>query len=99
MRDAPKATSLSAEEIKEALRDLPGWAFVDNKLHKEFRFKNFSEAFGFMTRVAIEAEIMNHHPEWHNTYNVVIIALYRHSNDDVTDLDVMLALKIESLLI
>lgn len=98
MRETPIATSLSTEEIHEALKHLPEWEFVDGKLHKEFRFKNFNEAFGFMTRVAIEAEIMNHHPEWYNVYKVVIIDLYRHLKGDVTDLDVELALRIENLL-
>ncbi len=98
MRDKPVATSLTMEEIKESINHLPGWEFVDNKLHKEFRFKDFNEAFGFMTRVAMEAEVMNHHPEWYNVYKVVIIDLYRHLKGDVTDLDVELALRIEKLL-
>jgi len=98
VREIPNATSLSSSEINESLKQLPGWEFIDNKLHKEFRFKNFNEAFGFMTRVAIEAEVMNHHPEWYNVYKVVIIDLYRHLKGDVTDLDVELAMKIEQLL-
>ena len=98
MRERPIANSLQTEEIQEALKHLPGWEFVDNKLHKEFRFKDFNEAFGFMTRVALEAEAMNHHPEWFNAYKVVIIDLYRHLKGDVTDLDVELALRIEKLL-
>lgn len=98
MRETPVATSLTTEKIIKALKHLPGWEFTDNKLHKKFRFKDFSEAFGFMTRVAIEAEIMNHHPEWYNIYKVVIIDLYRHSKGDVTDLDLELASRIEKLL-
>lgn len=98
MRQIPLATSLSIDEIQKSLKHLPDWEFVDNKLHKEFRFKSFSEAFGFMTRVAIEAEVMNHHPEWYNVYKMVIIDLYNHVKGDVTNLDVELALKIEKLL-
>lgn len=98
MRERPIANSLSTEEIREALNHLPGWEFIDNKLHKEFRFKDFNAAFGFMTRVALEAEAMNHHPEWFNAYKVVIIDLYRHLKGDVTDLDVELALRIEKLI-
>ena len=98
MREIPVATSLSIDEINESLKLLPGWEFVDNKLHKEFRFKDFNEAFGFMTRVAIVAEVMNHHPEWFNVYKVVIIDLHRHLKGDVTDLDVELARRIEGFL-
>lgn len=59
------------------------WYEEDNKLVKVFTFKNFTDAFGFMTRVAIEAEKMNHHPEWSNVYNEVIIKLSTHDAGDV----------------
>lgn len=98
MREVPIATARSTDEIQKSLDLLPGWKLIDKKLHKEFRFNNFSQAFGFMTRVAIEAEIMNHHPEWYNAYKVVIIDLYHHQKGGVTDLDVELALRIENLL-
>jgi 4a-hydroxytetrahydrobiopterin dehydratase len=74
------------------------WEEKDNKLYKKFQFKNFSEAFAFMTRVAIEAEKMDHHPLWTNVYNRVEIWLSTHSAGDVvTDKDHKLAGKIDTL--
>ena len=74
------------------------WSEKDNQLVKEFSFKNFTEAFGFMTRVAIEAEKMNHHPEWSNVYNKVTIRLSTHdAGDIVTEKDHKLAEIIDSL--
>jgi 4a-hydroxytetrahydrobiopterin dehydratase len=75
------------------------WQEQDNKLYKKFVFKNFSEAFAFMTRVAIEAERMDHHPNWSNVWNTVEIWLNTHSAGNiVTDKDRELAKKIDSLL-
>ena len=75
------------------------WQESDDKLNKSFQFKNFSEAFAFMTRVAIEAEKMNHHPEWKNVYNRVEIWLSTHdAGDIVTEKDHKLAGKIDGLL-
>jgi len=75
------------------------WKEEKNKLHKKFEFKNFSEAFGFMTRVAIEAEKMNHHPEWTNIYNTVEFWLSTHdAGDIVTEKDRQLAKKIDALI-
>ena len=75
------------------------WQQTDNKLYKKFQFKNFSEAFAFMTRVAIEAEKMDHHPLWTNVYNTVEIWLNTHdAGDIVTDKDKKLSAKIDSLL-
>ena len=75
------------------------WKETDNKLYKKFTFKNFSEAFGFMTRVAIEAEKMDHHPTWTNTWNTVEIWLNTHSAGNiVTDKDRELSKKIDLLL-
>jgi 4a-hydroxytetrahydrobiopterin dehydratase len=75
------------------------WQETDNKLYKKFQFKNFSEAFAFITRVAIEAEKMDHHPLWTNVYNQVEIWLNTHSAGDiVTEKDRLLAKKIDSLL-
>ncbi len=74
------------------------WSEENNKLIKEFTFKNFTEAFGFMTKVAIEAEKMNHHPFWTNVYNKVNIELSTHdAGDIVTDKDRKLADIIDSL--
>lgn len=74
------------------------WQERDNKLYRKFQFKNFSQAFAFMTRVAIEAEKMDHHPLWTNVYNSVEIWLSTHdAGDTVTDKDHKLAKKIDSL--
>ena len=75
------------------------WQEQNNSLHKKFEFKNFSEAFAFMTRVALAAEKMDHHPTWTNVYNKVEIWLNTHdAGDIVTDRDLKLAEKINSLL-
>jgi 4a-hydroxytetrahydrobiopterin dehydratase len=75
------------------------WTEVDNKLYQKFEFRNFSEAFGFMTRVALEAEKMDHHPLWTNVYNKVEIWLSTHDAGDViTEKDRKLSDKINALL-
>jgi len=74
------------------------WKEKDNSLHKQFKFKDFSEAFAFMTRVALAAEKMDHHPKWTNTYNQLDIWLSTHdAGDIVTEKDRKLAEKIDSL--
>jgi 4a-hydroxytetrahydrobiopterin dehydratase len=75
------------------------WEETNNKLYKKFQFADFSEAFAFMTRVALEAERMNHHPEWRNVWNTVEIWLSTHdAGDIVTDKDRKLSVKIDRLL-
>lgn len=75
------------------------WQLKENKLYKKFEFKSFSEAFGFMTRVAMEAEKMDHHPLWTNVYNKLEIWLNTHdAGDTVTQKDHDLAKKIDALL-
>ena len=75
------------------------WTEIDNTLYKKFSFKDFSEAFGFMTRVALEAEKMNHHPLWTNVYNTVELWLSTHdAGDVVTQKDHQLAKKIDALM-
>lgn len=75
------------------------WQETDNKLYKKFQFKNFSEAFAFMTRVALEAEKMDHHPLWTNVYNSVEIWLNTHdAGDVVTEKDKTLSKKIDALI-
>lgn len=94
----PKAEALSTVEINEALTDLPGWRVVAGKLHKEFEFADFTVAFGFMTKVAIEANTMDHHPEWSNVWNKVVVDLVTHSaGNRISNLDVKLARRIEAL--
>ncbi len=88
---------LSQEEIDEELKSLPGWSIVNEKLHKEFQFDNFNQAFGFMTRSAMEIEKMNHHPEWFNVYNKITIELTTHDAGGITKNDVNLAKILNSL--
>ena len=84
---------IAQEELDAALRDLDGWGLVEGGagIEKEFLFKGFSAAFGFISRVALAAERHNHHPEWSNVYNRVIIRWTTHSKGGVTDLDLKLA--------
>jgi 4a-hydroxytetrahydrobiopterin dehydratase len=75
------------------------WKEENNSLHQTFEFKDFAEAFAFMTRVALEAEKMNHHPTWANTYNKVEIRLSTHdAGNKVTDKDHKLSKKIDAIL-
>ncbi len=89
---------LSSEEIKKELDNLSGWSEVDGKLHKEFQFSDFNQAFGFMTRAAMEIEKMNHHPEWFNVYNKLSVDLMTHDSGGITQNDVNLAKILNSLL-
>lgn len=82
---------LSNEEIKEHLNTLKGWELKNDALHKEFTFKDFISAFGFMAKVALRAEKMDHHPDWKNIYNKVSITLNTHDAGGVTELDLKLA--------
>ncbi|AIY40947.1 Pterin-4-alpha-carbinolamine dehydratase [Collimonas arenae] len=76
-----------------AIQDLPGWTAVEGRdaIQKTFLFADFNAAFGFMTRVALLADKMDHHPEWSNVYNRVVVQLTTHDANGVTDLDVRLA--------
>ncbi|OWT63740.1 4a-hydroxytetrahydrobiopterin dehydratase [Candidimonas nitroreducens] len=82
-----------------ALLLLDGWSAVPSRdaIQKTYVFKNFSEAFGFMTRVALQAEKMDHHPEWSNVYNSVSVVLSTHDAKGVTQLDVSLAAHMDQL--
>jgi len=88
---------LSPARIESAVRTLPGWSVQGGRLRREFRFKTFVEAFGFMTQVALLAESKNHHPEWWNTYNRVTIELPTHESGGITERDVDLAVRISEL--
>ncbi len=76
-----------------ALAQLPGWKPVEGRdaIARSYRFKDFSAAFGFMTRVALAAEKLDHHPEWFNVYNRIAVTLATHDADGVTELDLALA--------
>jgi 4a-hydroxytetrahydrobiopterin dehydratase len=88
---------LSDEQIKEELRKLPGWLLQNGKLHKEYVFKDFVEAFAFMTKAALHAEAMNHHPEWFNVYNKLKVDLMTHDAGGITSNDIALAKAFDSL--
>jgi len=88
---------LSSDEISQELKNLPGWSVKDEKLHKDFEFDSFNEAFGFMTRAAMEIEKMNHHPEWFNVYNRLSVDLMTHDAGGITKNDIQLARILNSL--
>ena len=75
-------------------QNVPGWELKNNALEREFKFKDFAEAFAFMTRVAALAEKANHHPDWSNVYNRVTIRLSTHEAGGVTGKDLELAQQI-----
>ena len=87
------ADKLTDAERNQAMGELGGWSEVEGRdaIHKSFQFKDFSEAWGFMSRVAMEAEKMNHHPEWFNVYNRLDVTLSTHDAGGLTSLDVTLA--------
>jgi 4a-hydroxytetrahydrobiopterin dehydratase len=87
------ASKLMLKEIQAGLQAIEGWQLVVGRdaISKEFRFKDFNRAFAFMTRVAMKAEKMDHHPEWFNVYNKVQVTLATHDVDGVSDKDFELA--------
>ncbi|MBM5802830.1 MAG: 4a-hydroxytetrahydrobiopterin dehydratase [Cyanobacteria bacterium K_DeepCast_35m_m2_155] len=91
------AHRLSPEQIDALPQTLPQWSLVNGKLHRELRFADFNEAFGFMSRVALIAEAMGHHPEWSNVWNKVVIDLTTHDAGGLSTLDVELAGRIDGL--
>jgi 4a-hydroxytetrahydrobiopterin dehydratase len=91
------AKKLSETEIQERLKKTSGWTLANGKLHREFQCKDFVAAFGKMTRVALVAESMNHHPEWCNVWNKVMIDLTTHSVKGISDYDFTLAEKISEI--
>ncbi len=88
---------LSEEEVAGELPSLEGWSVVDGRLHKDFEFPSFGEAFGFMTRAAMEIEKINHHPEWLNVYNRLSVDLITHDAGGITQNDIALARILNSL--
>jgi 4a-hydroxytetrahydrobiopterin dehydratase len=89
----PRPARLSDPEAAERLKSLPGWTIAGGKLHRVFQFRDFTEAFGFMARVALLAEKLDHHPDWQNVYNRVTIDLVTHDAGGLTVLDFELAAK------
>ncbi|WP_279610107.1 4a-hydroxytetrahydrobiopterin dehydratase [Burkholderia sp. BCC1640] len=90
---------LTSEERKTRLEGLPHWTAVPGRdaIQRSLRFADFNEAFGFMTRVAIKAQEMNHHPEWFNVYNRVDVTLSTHDADGLTERDIALATFIDQV--
>lgn len=93
----PKTEKLTDAQITEALSRLDGWELRDGKVFREFKFKDFNQAWGFMARVALLAEKMDHHPEWFNVWNTVRIWLTTHDAGGISTFDVELAGRINSL--
>jgi 4a-hydroxytetrahydrobiopterin dehydratase len=91
------AKKLSDAEIQQQLSKAKGWSLVNGKLHRAFECKDFAAAFGKMTQVALAAEAMNHHPEWFNVWNKVVIDLNTHSVQGISTLDFQLAAKINDI--
>jgi 4a-hydroxytetrahydrobiopterin dehydratase len=82
---------LTEAELHASLSGLNGWQVVNGKLHRVYKFLDFTQAFGFMTTAAVEIEKLNHHPEWFNVYNVVTIDLTTHDAKGITANDIELA--------
>ena len=93
------AIALTPAEIEALASSLPAWQLVAGKLHRHFSFADFSEAFGFMARVALAAEALGHHPEWSNVWNRVTIDLTTHDTGGLSNLDVALARQIDALVV
>ena len=93
----PKTEKIEEAQARERLEEIPGWEIQDGCLHREFKFADFVEAFGFMTRVALAAEAMNHHPDWSNVYRTVTVDLSTHDVGGLSDLDFKLAAKMNAL--
>ena len=91
------AIALTPKEIETLSDTLPAWGVLEGKLQRQFLFADFSEAFGFMVRVALAAETLGHHPEWSNVWNRVTIALTTHDTGGLSNLDVELARRIEAI--
>lgn len=89
---------LTPDQLQAALAKLPSWTHEDGKLVLERRFGSFDAAFGFMTRVALHAERLDHHPDWTNVWDRVSIRLWTHDSGGLTASDVALATRIEALL-
>lgn len=90
--------ALTIIEIENKLESLEGWQYIDGAIETSFEFANFKEAFTVMTRIAFEAEVQNHHPDWSNVYNSLNIRLSTHDANGVTDKDFKLAQAIENII-
>lgn len=91
------AAKLNTEAIETKLNEVPEWSLKNEKLHRELKFKDFVQAWGFMTQVAMLAEQANHHPEWSNVWNNVIIDLTTHEANGISQRDFDLAKQIDKV--
>ena len=87
----PQYEKFEGQALDAAVAKLDGWSLVDGKLHRLYKFKDFSAAMAFMLRAAMEAHLVDHHPEWSNVYNRVTVDLVTHETGGITDLDIELA--------
>jgi 4a-hydroxytetrahydrobiopterin dehydratase len=88
---------LNPGEVTRRLQDLAGWSLADGKLFREFRFPDFVAAFSFMTRCALAAEKLDHHPDWSNVYDKVRVRLWTHDAGGLTERDFELAARMDAL--
>lgn len=89
---------LNKEEICERMKNIDAaWVFVEHSINKEFLFKNFNQAFSFMSEVALIAEKQEHHPSWSNTYHKVFISLTTHDTGGLTELDFNFANEVDDI--
>jgi len=88
---------LSKQEIEHEVAKILGWKVLNGKLNRTFEFESFVQAFGFMTKVAMESEKLNHHPEWFNVYNRLEINLVTHDVNGISNYDIKLAGSINRL--
>ncbi len=91
-------TLLEKNQLDYFIKNNPSWVIDNNTIKKEFKFDNFIDAFGFMSKVALISEKIDHHPDWQNTYNKVIINLTTHDKGGITSNDIKLAESIDNLI-
>ena len=88
---------LNPQELNASLQELASWAVKDDKLHREYKFADFAHAMGFMATAAVLIEKMNHHPEWFNVYNRLLVDLTTHDAGGITERDLKLARLLDSI--
>jgi 4a-hydroxytetrahydrobiopterin dehydratase len=91
-----KIAKLSDKDLADRLHELPGWTLARGKLHREYKFAGFAEAFGFMATCALVAQKKDHHPEWSNIFDRVVVDLSTHDAGGITALDFALATEMEA---
>lgn len=89
---------LDEAAVTQRLAEIPSWSTLEGKLHRKMEFVDFSQAFGFMTRVAMQAELLGHHPEWSNIWNKVVVNLTTHDCGGISELDFALAKHIDAII-